>query len=839
VDAAVAAPPSGAFNFFTDARVDVGPHEFFAIRVVEKGTGTPLPGAELTTTHHVVHVSDRNGNVAFYEPGLMGKTVFFSVALAGYQLDADAFGFRGVRLTPLEGKSGTIELPRVEGAPGPGPDAELARSDDQTTLLAGPVPGPDRLFRVLFLDAASRRPVPLVELRSPLRLQVSDSGGSVAFYEPRAMEQEIRFLVRGHGYRLASNDPEGAVTLRAMPGGTALVELLRENIAERLYRITGGGIYRDSVMLGIPVPLANPVLAGDVVGQDTTQTALLGGRIIWIWGDTTRPSYPLGNFHAAGAVSDLPAEGGGLDPERGVDLRYFVDATGFARAMAPNPRPNPGVTWLFSLIALPDNAGREVLVARYDKLHSLTELYEQGVVRLNQATNVFEEVRTFNAADLVRPGGHPYLWRRASGDYVHFTDPLRVPATFEDYTTPSRYEAFTAHAATGDTIDRAPDGSIRYAWRPGVPAVSAGDVESRQVSAAEALFGHVRDVLTGKSIKEHAESIAYNSYRRRFIRLLSQQYGESSFLGELWYQEGDSPLGPWTYARKIVTHDRYTFYNPRHHPFFDKDGGRTIFFEGTYTASFSGNADETPRYDYNQIMYRLDLGDARLVLPVPVYDVASAGVPGDFVTRDGLRPGAEVPRVSFFAPDRPGPGLVPVAWTAAACAPRRLVAAADAPTQPLFFAVPASADPRPPGVVPLTSFAASDGRRAYALAGVPAPDGFVPEPTPLAYVWPNPMAIRLPVEDYLGPLVADAGDDRCVTAAGEVTIALDGSRSRHETSTITAYAWSWIEGGASRSATGPRPEIQLNSPGLHRIRLEVTGADGARAEDEVVVQVAR
>jgi len=45
-----------------------------------------------------------------------------------------------------------------------------------------------------------------------------------------------------------------------------------------------------------------------------------------------------------------------------------------------------------------------------------------------------------------------------------------------------------------------------------------------------------------------------------------------------------------------------------HHAFLDRDGGRAIHFEGTYTNDFSGNAEKTPRYNYNQILYRLDLG---------------------------------------------------------------------------------------------------------------------------------------------------------------------------------------------------------------------------------------
>jgi hypothetical protein len=89
--------------------------------------------------------------------------------------------------------------------------------------------------------------------------------------------------------------------------------------------------------------------------------------------------------------------------------------------------------------------------------------------------------------------------------------------------------------------------------------------------------------------------------------LIGQQIYGSSFLGETWYAESAEITGPWRWAQKIVTHKDYTFYNVVHHDIFDQDGGQTVFFEGTYTKSFSGNDVATPRYDYNQIMYRLDL----------------------------------------------------------------------------------------------------------------------------------------------------------------------------------------------------------------------------------------
>jgi len=44
-------------------------------------------------------------------------------------------------------------------------------------------------------------------------------------------------------------------------------------------------------------------------------------------------------------------------------------------------------------------------------------------------------------------------------------------------------------------------------------------------------------------------------------------------------------------------------------------GGRVIYLEGSYVNTFSGNPHPTPYYEYNQIMYRLDLSDPRLKLP--------------------------------------------------------------------------------------------------------------------------------------------------------------------------------------------------------------------------------
>lgn len=49
-----------------------------------------------------------------------------------------------------------------------------------------------------------------------------------------------------------------------------------------------------------------------------------------------------------------------------------------------------------------------------------------------------------------------------------------------------------------------------------------------------------------------------------------------------------------------------------------------ICLEGLYVNTFSGNPQPTPNYEYNQIMYRLNLADPRLKLPRSVGSQGSA-----------------------------------------------------------------------------------------------------------------------------------------------------------------------------------------------------------------------
>jgi len=172
-----------------------------------------------------------------------------------------------------------------------------------------------KYFKIQVVDRQTGRGVPLVELRTTNSIRYfTDSNGIVAFHEPGLMNREVFFFVEGHGYEFPK-DGFGyrGTRLKTTAGGSAVIRIDRLNIAERLYRITGQGIYRDSVLTGHAVPLQNPVLNAQVTGQDSVYTCVYHGRLFWLWGDTNRPSYPLGHFWTAGAFSDLPAAGG-LDP---------------------------------------------------------------------------------------------------------------------------------------------------------------------------------------------------------------------------------------------------------------------------------------------------------------------------------------------------------------------------------------------------------------------------------------------------------------------------------------------------------------------------------------------
>jgi hypothetical protein len=485
-------------------------------------------------------------------------------------------------------------------------------------------------FQIRIVDEQTGRGVPLVELQTTNHISYwTDSNGIVAWNEPGLIGRTVYFSIRSPGYKTF---PGGGKALKVERGGRAELKIKRLNVAERLYRVTGQGIYRDSLLTGFPVPIQEPALNAMVMGQDTVRAAIYHDRLFWLWGDTDRPDKPLGNFNTTAATSELPGKGG-LDPASGVNLSYFTGANGFVKQMIPWTKR---ITWMHSLMTLPDPTGKERLVAYYEVMRTLGDVERAGLAVFNDEKLEFDPLAEFPRVPEIRIDGNVFTVHAGGREYFYFCGlrpggGARVPAEWKAVEDLSSYESFEVE-----------DGNA--VWKRG-----ASPRKDRTLT-------HYTDILTGDIVRVVCDGIAWNNYRKRWIAVLQCNPGE------VWYAEADSPTGPWVYATRVAEHGKYTFYWPVPNPFFDQDGGRLIFFQGTYTNSFSGNPVITPRYNYNQLMYRLSLDDPRLFLPAPVYRLRD----GRYMMREGVaaaRAWYKVESVPFFAlaPDRHRAGTVPIA----------------------------------------------------------------------------------------------------------------------------------------------------------------------------------
>ena len=428
--------------------------------------------------------------------------------------------------------------------------------------------------RIEVVEQGSGWPVPLVELRTTHDVRfVTDNAGVIACDLPEVMGRETWFTISGHGYEVAA-DGFGmrGVRLTPQPGATLKVEVVRKVIAKRLGRSTGGGLFAESQKTGRELDWRE----SGIVGSDSVQNAVHGGRLFWAWGDTTVPQYPLGIFDMTSATT-APQPLASFEPPLRLKLDYFTDEKGAPRGVARMPGAGP--TWVSGYVSLPDKTGAPRLVGSYVKVRNYLEAYESGLCVWHDDARSFDRLRVlWTKSDAApkqppMPDGHPAFWKDGAGkEWVLFGNPLpvlRCPATFEAWQDAATWEKLT------------PQESLR-----------ASD--------------------DGPAVKPHSGSIAWNPFRKRWVTVFMQALGKPSAFGEIWYAEADAPTGPWGTAVKILTHDNYTFYNPRLHPEFTAPDSPILIFEGTYTAEFADRPTPTPRYNYNQMLYRLDLDDPAL-----------------------------------------------------------------------------------------------------------------------------------------------------------------------------------------------------------------------------------
>lgn len=478
---------------------------------------------------------------------------------------------------------------------------------------------PDRYFAIEVIDAQTGRGVPMVELKTTSATSYyTDSNGLVAFNEPGLIDKKVFFSIESHGYEFPA-DAFGirGVILQPKPGGSVTLKINRLNIAQRLYRITGQGIYRDTVLLGRKPPIDEPLINAQVTGQDGILNIIHRSKLYWFYGDTLKLSYPLGNFAMTGATTDLPDK---LDPQVGINLHYFTQADGFVKSMAPVK--GEGVVWLFGVVNVNDESGHERMLAMYQRRRGLGPVLENGFMVYNDDKEQFEKLKEIPLDPPVYPTGYPSRVKVDGVDYIYFTAPypvLRCRADYKSYLDLSGYEVYTCLNPDGKTLDRDETGKLIWAWKKNVPPLNPAK-QQELIKAGKMKLDEsperLTDIDTAKPILLNNCSCFWNDYRKKYIMIASQSMG-ATMLGEVYFAESDQPQGPWTKAKKIITHankkdDAHDFYNPTQHPFLDKENGKIIYLEGSYVNTFSGNPHPTPYYEYNQIMYKLDLSDPRL-----------------------------------------------------------------------------------------------------------------------------------------------------------------------------------------------------------------------------------
>ncbi len=485
-------------------------------------------------------------------------------------------------------------------------------------------------YGIQVLDSQTGRGVPLVRVSTNNQEYYTDSNGLVALSSPGLLNQNLNFALASYGY--ASN----ALPLQTTPGTTNQVTINRQQLAERLYRVTGKGIYQDTVLINQVAPIQRPLLNANVRGQDSVQTAIYKDQIQWFWGDTLY-EVGFGNFRTAGATSQLPGQGG-LSPSVGVNLDYYVDANGSAKQMMPLSQPGP--VWIDGLFTILDNTGQERMLTHYsrrDPNNVLGAQVEHGLARFNDSQEIFQRYQVYPLDAPIAAAGHAFEASIGSQEYIYFAQSypnVRVKKNWNDVNDPSKWEAFTPllqgtrYNAANPPLELDTQGKPVYGWKTNTDSLTTDRLEelvqNGHIDRNESPF-RLKDFESGSDIRLHRASVSWNDYRNSWVMIGNQSFGDS-FLGEVWFAEAPTPEGPWENALKVVTHhngsENYTFYNPMQHPYFNEEGGRYIYFEGTYANTFSGNPTATPLYDYNQMMYRLDLS----TIP-PLFPTVN---PGDF-----------------------------------------------------------------------------------------------------------------------------------------------------------------------------------------------------------------
>lgn len=456
-------------------------------------------------------------------------------------------------------------------------------------------------FGIHVIDEATGRGVPMVTLETSNRITLlTDSAGWVAFDEPGMMGRRVFFSVRSPGYAFADNSSGVAgVLLETKAGAQAEIKLMRIGIAERVYRVTGQGIYREATRLGLDVPLPRPNMNGSLIAHGAARAAIFKDRLFWLWSDAQGLEDPRVIEGIGAATSGLPGKGG-LDLSLGIHFEYLPPERVFAS-------DQPGRVQLEGIVTVKDAAGQAHLVAHYSRFAADGARREHGIAEFNEQSGEFDAVTLLGEEFSWQcPRGHGVALTVEGRDYIGFADPFcttRVPAVYEDVLDPSKYEALSFASDAKALIwqkTHAPTSQTEEAKLVMEGAVEKGRERLQVVNAAD-----------GKSLSLASGCVTWNRHRKKWVLIASDALPGKGRSGRLWYAESDDGAGPWTAATCVVNDEPASVSDPLHLEVFEQENGRVIYFDATLAADASG-AQALPRYERNRVMYRLDLADPRL-----------------------------------------------------------------------------------------------------------------------------------------------------------------------------------------------------------------------------------
>ncbi len=420
---------------------------------------------------------------------------------------------------------------------------------------------------------------------------ITDSAGWIRIEEPGLMHSRILVDVSSPGYRMPPGDKSAAgLEIALSPASEITVPLVRVDIAQRIYRVTGTGIYRDSELLKreVPLPLGNH--AAGLVSAWGVQRAALGTKVLWCWRQALLSNERNPSLNVVGAWSDHP-EHGGLDPTQGIHYSYHTSGSDQAHSLLT--ADEPGGIWMEGLTSVPDESGKLQLVAHYTREGTKGERAEHGIAIWTEQKRFERIVILGDEYEWQFPAGQCVTRRGEDAEWCYFAAPfcrVRCPARLDAVRNPGSYQALA--------WDR---NQQKHTWQQERPPLTQRE-ESVGVADGSITqpLTQVENATTRRPVSIQESSIEWNPHHRCYVMIAS------SADGDLWFSESPHIQGPWKNAIRILSADPGKCAAPVQHPFMNQEGGRIIWFETAYLES------SLPRYDGTELMYRLDLADLRL-----------------------------------------------------------------------------------------------------------------------------------------------------------------------------------------------------------------------------------